>query len=105
MYSASYYVLTDSRSSFVRFRSDGTFTVGHDLSYALWERTQVAFETGRDFFAGDVYRALTYTADTEFDLSVVYVQGEDSAVVTIPLSRDCTAEAHFEMSGLRALVQ
>jgi hypothetical protein len=105
VYSASYYVLSDSRSSFVRFRSDGTFTVGHDLSYTLWERTQVAFETGRDFFAGDIYRALTYTADTEFDLSVVYVQGEDSAVVNIPLSRDCTAQAHFEVSGLRAVVQ
>ncbi|MFF4983869.1 hypothetical protein ACFY3O_27950 [Streptomyces sp. NPDC001046] len=48
-------------------------------------------------------RGCPCTADTEFDLTVGYVPGEDTAVVHIPLSRDCEAQAHFEISGLRAL--
>ncbi|MFI8221378.1 hypothetical protein [Streptomyces sp. NPDC085932] len=105
MNSTSYYILTDSRSSFVRFMPDGSFTVGHDLSYTLWERTSVVFRNGRDFFNNDIYRALTYTADTEFDLTVTYAEGEDAAIVHIPLSRDCASQAHFEIIGLRAVAE
>ncbi|MEU9706941.1 hypothetical protein [Streptomyces sp. NPDC047981] len=103
-YSKSYYVLSDSRSSFVRFKSDGNFTVGNDLAQALWERTSVAFVTNREFFQNDIYRALSFIADDEFDLQVVRQEGEDSAVVHIPLSKDCKIDAHFEVNGLRSAV-
>jgi hypothetical protein len=104
----SYYILVtgqESSGSFVRFMADGSFTIGLDLWQTLWESTYTAFKSSREYFANDIYRALMWTADSEFDLSVTYRDGDDSAVVNVPIARDCSSKGYFEVTGLRAKVE